>query len=76
MVFLHWYYNTVDCSGSAAVFATDLGHELFIAAAVIGNTFSALVEEVATTQGVLYILVLVFASLYSRVALIISFSLV
>ena len=33
------------------VFATDLGHELFIAAAVIGNTLSALVEEVASTQG-------------------------
>lgn len=35
-----------------AVFATDLGHELFTAATIIGNKLSALVEEVASTQGI------------------------
>jgi hypothetical protein len=32
------------------VFPTDLGHELFIAATVVGNTLTTLVEQVASTQ--------------------------
>ena len=36
---------------ATAVFATDLGHELLIAAAAVGNKLSTLVEVMASTQG-------------------------
>ena len=39
------------CSLSA-VFPTDLGNELFLAAKVVGNTLGALVEKVASAQGI------------------------
>lgn len=45
-------YAILTHSFYTAVFATDLGHELFTAATVIGNKLSALVEEVASTQGI------------------------
>lgn len=34
-----------------AVFPTDLGNELFLAAKVVGSTLGAFVEQIASTQG-------------------------
>ena len=34
-----------------AAVATDLGSELFMAAAAVGHTLSSMVEQVASTQG-------------------------
>lgn len=35
----------------SAVFPTDLGNELFLAAKVVGNTLGTLVEKLTSTQG-------------------------
>ena len=39
------------CVSLFAAVATDLGNELFMAAAAVGHTMSSMVEQVASTQG-------------------------
>ena len=39
------------CVSLPAAVATDLGNELFMAAAAVGHTMSSMVEQVASTQG-------------------------
>ena len=39
----------------SAVFPTDLGNELFLAAKVVGNTLGTLVEKMTSTQGIEYL---------------------
>ena len=39
------------CLSLLAAVATDLGSELFMAAAAVGHTLSSMVEQIASTQG-------------------------
>ena len=43
--------DSMLCVSLPAAVATELGNELFMAAAAVGHTMSSMVEQVASTQG-------------------------